>query len=366
MLHYNFPPYSVGEVGRFGLRAAAKSATASSPGARCRPVLPTKEEFPYTIRVVSDITESNGSSSMATVCGGSLVDDGRGRAAEASGVGHRHGPDPRRRQVRRAVRHPGRRGSPRRHGLQGGRHQSEGITTMQMDIKIAGITEEIFKAALAQAKEGRAHILGEMTKALGEARSELSAHAPRIETIQIDKSKIRDVIGTGGKVIREIVAKNRRQGRHRRRRHGSRSARPTSSRSKRRRLDPRHRRGSRSRQDLQRQGCEHRRFRRVRELHGRQGRPRPRLRDANERVEKPTDVVSEGQEVKVKVLEIDRAARFACRCASSIRKPAPSWKTPVRSCRAWGCDRRRAGAYHRRSPAPPADPPAYRPPPSAR
>src|SRR3546814_2286100 len=83
---------------------------------------------------------------------------------------------------------------------------SEGITTMQMDIKIAGITQEIFEKALAQAKDGRAHILGEMNKALGEVRSELSAHAPRIETITIDKSKIRDVIGTGGKVIREIVA----------------------------------------------------------------------------------------------------------------------------------------------------------------
>ena len=94
---------------------------------------------------------------------------------------------------------------------------SEGITTLQMDIKIAGITEEIMKVALAQAKEGRAHILGEMAKALDHTRNELSAHAPRIETMQIDKSKIRDVIGTGGKVIREIVADDRRQGRHRRR-----------------------------------------------------------------------------------------------------------------------------------------------------
>ncbi len=105
MLHYNFPPYSVGEVGRFGAPAAAKSAMASWHGVRCIRFCPSKEEFPYTIRVLSDITESNGSSSMATVCGGSAGNDGCRRAAQEGRGGHRHGPDPRRRRLCRSLRH---------------------------------------------------------------------------------------------------------------------------------------------------------------------------------------------------------------------------------------------------------------------
>ncbi|MBL0924927.1 MAG: polyribonucleotide nucleotidyltransferase [Sphingomonadaceae bacterium] len=210
MLHYNFPPYSVGEVGRFGAPGRREVGHGKLAWRALHPVLPSKDEFPYTIRLTSDITESNGSSSMASVCGGSLamMDAGVPIKRPVSGIAM---------------------GLILESNDKGGNDYailsdilgdedhlgdmdfkvagtSEGITTMQMDIKIAGITREIFEAALTQAKEGRAHILGEMAKALGEVRSELSAHAPRIETMQIDKAKIRDIIGTGGKVIREIVA----------------------------------------------------------------------------------------------------------------------------------------------------------------
>ena len=205
MLHYNFPPYSVGEVGRFGAPGRREVGHGKLAWRALKAVLPTKDEFPYTIRLTSDITESNGSSSMASVCGGS-------RAMMDAGV-----------PLKRAVS-----GIAMGLILEGKDYAilsdilgdedhlgdmdfkvagtSEGITTMQMDIKIAGITRDIFEAALNQAKEGRAHILAEMAKALDTARTELSDFAPRIETMQIDKAKIRDIIGTGGKVIREIVA----------------------------------------------------------------------------------------------------------------------------------------------------------------
>ena len=205
MLHYNFPPYSVGEVGRFGAPSRRDTGHGKLAWRALRAVLPTKEDFPYTIRVVSDITESNGSSSMATVCGGSLamMDAGVPITRPVSGIAM-------------GLILEGDKFSVLSDILGDEDHlgdmdfkvagTSEGITTMQMDIKIAGITREIFEAALHQAKAGRAHILGEMTKALGTARTELSDYAPRIESLQIDKSKIREVIGTGGKVIREIVA----------------------------------------------------------------------------------------------------------------------------------------------------------------
>ena len=205
MLHYNFPPYSVGEVGRFGAPGRREIGHGKLAWRALHPVLPAKEDFPYTIRILSDITESNGSSSMATICGGclSMMDAGVPLVRPVSGIAMGlilEGDDF---AVLSDI-------------LGDEDHLGDmdfkvagtelGITTMQMDIKIAGITKEIMGKALEQAKAGRAHILGEMNKALGSARTELSAHAPRIETIQIDKSKIRDVIGTGGKVIREIVA----------------------------------------------------------------------------------------------------------------------------------------------------------------
>ncbi|HUD27505.1 MAG TPA: polyribonucleotide nucleotidyltransferase [Novosphingobium sp.] len=205
MLHYNFPPYSVGEVGRFGAPGRREVGHGKLAWRALHPVLPAKEDFPYTIRVLSDITESNGSSSMATVCGGSLsmMDAGVPLVRPVSGIAM-------------GLILEGKDFAVLSDILGDEDHLGDmdfkvagteaGITTMQMDIKIAGITREIMAKALEQAKAGRAHILGEMTKALGSSRTELSAHAPRIETIQIDKSKIRDVIGTGGKVIREIVA----------------------------------------------------------------------------------------------------------------------------------------------------------------
>ena len=205
MLHYNFPPYSVGEVGRFGAPGRREVGHGKLAWRALHPVLPTKDEFPYTIRVLSDVTESNGSSSMATVCGGclSMMDAGVPVKRPVSGIAMGLILEGSEFAVLSDILGDEDHLGDMDFKVAG---TSEGITTMQMDIKVAGITREIFEVALKQASEGRAHILGEMTKALGEARTELSAHAPRIETLQIDKSKIRDVIGTGGKVIREIVA----------------------------------------------------------------------------------------------------------------------------------------------------------------
>ncbi|MFA6116069.1 MAG: polyribonucleotide nucleotidyltransferase [Sphingomonas sp.] len=205
MLHYNFPPYSVGEVGRFGAPGRREVGHGKLAWRALHPVLPSKDEFPYTIRVLSDITESNGSSSMATVCGGSLsmMDAGVPLKRPVSGIAMGLILEGKDFAVLSDILGDEDHLGDMDFKVAG---TSEGITTMQMDIKIAGITEEIMRVALSQAKEGRAHILGEMAKALDHTREELSAHAPRIETITIDKSKIRDVIGTGGKVIREIVA----------------------------------------------------------------------------------------------------------------------------------------------------------------
>jgi len=205
MLHYNFPPYSVGEVGRFGAPGRREVGHGKLAWRALHPVLPSKEEFPYTIRVLSDITESNGSSSMATVCGGSLsmMDAGVPLKRPVSGIAMGLILEGKDFAVLSDILGDEDHLGDMDFKVAG---TSEGITTMQMDIKIAGITEEIMRVALSQAKEGRTHILGEMAKALDHTREELSAHAPRIETITIDKTKIRDVIGTGGKVIREIVA----------------------------------------------------------------------------------------------------------------------------------------------------------------
>ena len=205
LLHYNFPPYSVGEVGRFGAPGRREVGHGKLAWRALHPVLPSHEEFPYTIRVLSDITESNGSSSMATVCGGclSMMDAGVPLKRPVSGIAMGlilEGEDF---TVLSDILGDEDHLGDMDFKVAG---TSEGITSLQMDIKVAGITEAIMRQALAQASEGRAHILAEMQKTLGEVSGELSAHAPRIETMQIDKSKIRDVIGTGGKVIREIVA----------------------------------------------------------------------------------------------------------------------------------------------------------------
>jgi len=205
MLHYNFPPYSVGEVGRFGAPGRREVGHGKLAWRALHPVLPTHEEFPYTIRVLSDITESNGSSSMATVCGGSLsmMDAGVPLKRPVSGIAMGLILEGKDYAVISDILGDEDHLGDMDFKVAG---TSEGITTMQMDIKIAGITREIFEVALRQASEGRAHILGEMAKALDHTREELSAHAPRIETMSVPKDKIRDIIGTGGKIIREIVA----------------------------------------------------------------------------------------------------------------------------------------------------------------
>jgi len=205
MLHYNFPPYSVGEVGRFGAPGRREVGHGKLAWRALHPMLPSVEEFPYTIRVLSDITESNGSSSMATVCGGSLamMDAGVPLKRPVAGIAMGLILEGQDFAVISDILGDEDHLGDMDFKVAG---TDQGITSLQMDIKVAGITEEIMKVALAQAKDGRAHILGEMAKALDSTRGELSAHAPRIETMSVPKDKIREIIGTGGKVIREIVA----------------------------------------------------------------------------------------------------------------------------------------------------------------
>ncbi|HEX9861304.1 MAG TPA: polyribonucleotide nucleotidyltransferase [Nitrospirota bacterium] len=204
MLHYNFPPYSVGEA-KFlrgpGRREIGHGALAEKS---LRYIVPEKEAFPYTIRIVSDITESNGSSSMASVCGGTLalMDAGVPIKAPVAGIAMGLIKEGDKSVVLSDIL-----------GLEDHLGDmdfkvtgtKDGVCALQMDIKIAGVTKSLMKDALAQAKAGRLHILGEMLKALPEARTSLSPHAPRIFTIQINPDKIREVIGSGGKVIRGIV-----------------------------------------------------------------------------------------------------------------------------------------------------------------
>ncbi|UMY19974.1 polyribonucleotide nucleotidyltransferase [Methylobacterium organophilum] len=206
LLHYNFPPYSVGETGRMGSPGRREIGHGKLAWRAIHPVLPPAHEFPYTIRVVSEITESNGSSSMASVCGGSLslMDAGVPLRRPVAGIAMGLILEGERFAVLSDILGDEDHLGDMDFKVAG---TEEGITSLQMDIKIAGITEEIMKVALAQAKDGRAHILGEMAQALTAARPELGEYAPRIETMQIPTDKIRDVIGTGGKIIREIVEK---------------------------------------------------------------------------------------------------------------------------------------------------------------
>jgi polyribonucleotide nucleotidyltransferase len=203
MLHYNFPPYSVGEAGRFGFTGRREVGHGKLAWRAVHPLMPAKADFPYTIRVVSEITESNGSSSMATVCGASLslMDAGvplpRGIAGIAMGL-IKEGDD--------FVVLSDILGDEDHLGDMDFKvaGTEKGVTALQMDIKITSITEEIMRVALAQARDGRAHILDAMNKGIASARDALSQTAPRITVIQINKEKIREVIGPGGKVIREI------------------------------------------------------------------------------------------------------------------------------------------------------------------
>jgi len=204
MLHYNFPPYSTGEAGRMGSPGRREIGHGKLAWRAVRPMLPTKESFPYTIRVVSEITESNGSSSMASVCGASLslMDAGVPLSRPVAGI------------AMGLIKEKD--GFAVLSDILGDEDHlgdmdfkvagtDRGVTALQMDIKITSITEEIMRIALDQAKDGRAHILTEMAKALTGARDEVSENAPRITTISIPKDKIREVIGSGGKVIREIT-----------------------------------------------------------------------------------------------------------------------------------------------------------------
>jgi polyribonucleotide nucleotidyltransferase len=206
LLHYNFPPFSVGETGRLGAPGRREIGHGKLAWRAIHPVLPPHTEFPYTIRVVSEITESNGSSSMATVCGTSLalMDAGVPLKRPTAGIAMGLIKEEERFAVLSDILGDEDHLGDMDFKVAG---TERGVTSLQMDIKISGITEEIMRIALAQAKDGRMHILGEMGKAITSARAELGEHAPRIEVFSIPVDKIREVIGSGGKVIREIVEK---------------------------------------------------------------------------------------------------------------------------------------------------------------
>jgi polyribonucleotide nucleotidyltransferase len=206
LLHYNFPPFSVGETGRIGAPGRREIGHGKLAWRAIHPMLPPHHEFPYTIRVVSEITESNGSSSMATVCGTSLalMDAGVPLRAPTAGIAMGLILEDQRFAVLSDILGDEDHLGDMDFKVAG---TAKGVTSLQMDIKIAGITEEIMRVALTQARDGRLHILDEMAKAIATARAELGEHAPRIEVFSIPTDKIREVIGTGGKVIREIVEK---------------------------------------------------------------------------------------------------------------------------------------------------------------
>ncbi|WP_010412040.1 polyribonucleotide nucleotidyltransferase [Citromicrobium sp. JLT1363] len=349
MLHYNFPPYSVGEVGRFGFTSRRETGHGKLAWRALHPVLPSHEDFPYTIRILSDITESNGSSSMATVCGGclSMMDAGVPIERPVSGIAMGLILEGDEFAVLSDILGDEDHLGDMDFKVAG---SENGITSLQMDIKVAGITQEIMKTALEQAKAGRAHILGEMTKALGSARSGVSKHAPRIETMQIDKSKIRDVIGTGGKVIREIVAET-----------GAKvdiddegvikisSSNADEIEAARKWIE-----GIVEEAEVGKiytgkvvNIVDFGAF--VNFMGGKDGLVHV-SEMKNERVEKPTDVVSEGQEVKVKVLEIDQRGkvRLSMRVVDQETGEELEDTRPPREKREGGGDRGPRGGGDRR------------------
>ena len=204
MLHYNFPPYSVGETGRTGFTGRREIGHGKLAWRALQAVMPEYDDFPYTIRLVSEITESNGSSSMATVCGSSLsmMDAGIPLSKPVAGIAMGLIKEDDRVAVLSDILGDEDHLGDMDFKVAG---TNDGITSLQMDIKITGITKDIMETALSQAKNGRIHILEEMAKALGKARDTVNSNAPRIETISVPTDKIREVIGAGGKVIREIV-----------------------------------------------------------------------------------------------------------------------------------------------------------------
>ncbi len=204
MLHYNMPPFATGETGRVGTPKRREIGHGRLAKRALIAVLPTKEEFPYTMRVVSEITESNGSSSMASVCGGclSLMDAGVPLKAHVAGIAMGLIKDGNRFAVLTDILGDEDHLGDMDFKVAG---TTNGITALQMDIKIQGITKEIMQVALAQAKEARIHILGKMQEAMGEAKTEVSNFAPKLYTMKINPEKIRDVIGKGGAVIRALT-----------------------------------------------------------------------------------------------------------------------------------------------------------------
>ncbi len=206
MLHYNFPPYSVGEVGRAGFTSRREIGHGKLAWRAIHPMLPSAEKFPYTYRVVSEITESNGSSSMATVCGTSLsmMDAGVPIEKPIAGIAMGLIKEDSNYVILSDILGDEDHLGDMDFKVAG---TKDGITSLQMDIKITSITSDIMKEALVQAKEGRLHILGEMAKAIDKSRDSISDYAPTITTIQVHKDKIREVIGKGGAVIREITEK---------------------------------------------------------------------------------------------------------------------------------------------------------------
>jgi polyribonucleotide nucleotidyltransferase len=199
LLHYNFPPFSVGETGRMGAPRRREIGHGKLAWRAIHPILPPHHEFPYTLRVVSEITESNGSSSMATVCGTSLalMDAGVPVKRPTAGIAMGLILEDSRYAVLSDILGDEDHLGDMDFKVAG---TEQGVTSLQMDIKIAGITEEIMRVALSQAREGRMHILGEMAKALAQHRAQLGEHAPRIEVFNIPVDKIREVIGSGGKI----------------------------------------------------------------------------------------------------------------------------------------------------------------------
>jgi len=206
MLHYNFPPYSVGEVGRAGFTSRREIGHGKLAWRAIHPMLPSAEKFPYTYRIVSEITESNGSSSMATVCGASLsmMDAGVPIEKPIAGIAMGLIKEDSNYVILSDILGDEDHLGDMDFKVAG---TKDGITSLQMDIKITSITSDIMKEALVQAKEGRLHILGEMAKAIDKSRDSISDYAPTITTIQVHKDKIREVIGKGGAVIREITEK---------------------------------------------------------------------------------------------------------------------------------------------------------------
>ena len=276
LLHYNFPPYSVGETGRMGSPGRREIGHGKLAWRAIRPILPAPAEFPYTLRVVSEITESNGSSSMATVCGSSLalMDAGVPLKRPTAGIAMGLILEGERFAVLSDILGDEDHLGDMDFKVAG---TEEGVTSLQMDIKIAGITEEIMKVALAQARDGRLHILGEMAKAIATSRAELGEFAPRIETLKIPTDKISRSDRHGRQGDPRDRGKDRRQGEYRGRRHGEGGFLRRQFDQGGDRLDQVDRLRSGGRPDLRGHGGEDRRFRRLRELLRRQGWSRSHL-----------------------------------------------------------------------------------------